>query len=347
MLYPLLEKRKKILRDGSIVYRLDERIRIVNGRITDHYEKDLRELSPQVLKKINKLCPESKIVQYRKVFYIVDLLPPQSEYLFLQDKVRYVSVNDKLKDRFFFQQNEDIDEQVSISNNNISLPIEVQEDFGNLSDLSKQKDTEVFIFIDFLSKFPCFAMTTKVGKEIFALIKEKVKSNKIMISENQVFYRSRKCEGNIPWKSSDDLWLAPEGKNGQGRFNVIGVPYLYISEDSAILAKELRLEESELRSTMKIENKSSFWVMDITKEHDVLFELCKQPNDGDEKNTKKYSLPNFVAQCVHYIHEKENVQIDGIKYLSVQDESNCINNYVLFTKNKEDFNVLDFIPQEK
>ena len=101
----------------------------------------------------------------------------------------------------------------------------------------------------------------------------------------------------------------------------------------------------ERRSTIKISNKSELYVFDLTNETSPLFENCKRHND--EKNSYNYSLPNYIAQCLHYLKETAGVEIDGIMYFSVQDDTNKSKNYVLFEKDAHDFNQLDFIVDDK
>lgn len=345
-MYSLLENKKVILLNGRIAYKVDQKIRIVEGRLTNHYDSDIKELTPVLISKIRKLIPDVKIVKYKKSYYVIQLIPIESKLFFLSNKVKEIAINEKLNDRFYFEQPDDIRKSLLLASKNLKTEIDNQDDIADLSEITELTDDEILNFIDLLSKFPCFAIESNVGKKIFDLLKSNIDSIKVRVEKKQIFYRSRKWKEDKPWKSSNDLWLAIEGKNMQGRFNPVGVPYLYICDNSEILRKELRLGEYEKRSTIKIINKDCFFVFDLTQEDHFLFKNCLLRNDGSEKNTKKYSIPNFIAQCLHYLQEKEKIQIDGIKYFSVQDENKTCINYVLFSKNQNDFEVLDFISED-
>lgn len=43
------------------------------------------------------------------------------------------------------------------------------------------------------------------------------------------------------------MWTAPHGKSGQGRFNVSGIPYLYLAETSEIAKKETSIRSAKKR----------------------------------------------------------------------------------------------------
>ena len=50
----LLKNKRVILKDGSIAYRLTTKIRIVNGKITNHYDSDIKQITPQILNQVKK-----------------------------------------------------------------------------------------------------------------------------------------------------------------------------------------------------------------------------------------------------------------------------------------------------
>lgn len=345
----LLKNKRVILKDGSIAYRLTTKIRIVNGKITNHYDSDIKQITPQILNQVKKLFPTSQIIKYKKAYYISELLDETTleNINQIKENTKNIHIHEALeKECFYIKVDDKLENIPVITDGTTSVTEESQDDIISISQLINIDINEVAKFIDFLTKFPYFAIETKTGKAIYELFKKNIDKIKVKIDKDTVFYRSRKWdpEHKSGWLPKD-LWLPPEGKNNQARFNVVGVPYLYISDNSSILPKELRMSVDERRSTIKIANKSELYVFDLTNEKSPLFENCKRHND--EKNSYNYSLPNYIAQCLHYLKETAGVEIDGIMYFSVQDDTNKSKNYVLFEKDAHDFNQLDFIVDDK
>lgn len=205
-------------------------------------------------------------------------------------------------------------------------------------------DTEIANFLGVLEKYPFFASQYSTGKKIYEGLKEYVKTKTISIGE-QIFYRARKWDNGqlIPF-TENTMWAAPHGKSGQGRFNVSGIPYLYLAETSEIAKKEtsIRSAKKKAYTVMKVTNATELFLFDMTSLNSYIFQFCSFKNP--DKNYTQYLLPNYIAQCFDYMHKYENIKIDGIKYTSVQNKiGEKYASYVLFNKTQYDFKNIEIV----
>ncbi len=205
-------------------------------------------------------------------------------------------------------------------------------------------DTEIANFLGVLEKYPFFASQYSTGKKIYEGLKEYVKTKTISIVE-QTFFRARKWDNGqlIPF-TEYTMWTAPHGKSGQGRFNVSGIPYLYLAETSEIAKKEtsIRRAKKKAYTVMKVTNATELLLFDMTSLNSYIFQFCNFKNP--DKNYTQYLLPNYIAQCFDYMNKYENIKIDGIKYTSVQNKNGeKYASYVLFNKTQYDFKDVEIV----
>lgn len=205
-------------------------------------------------------------------------------------------------------------------------------------------ETEVANFLGVLEKYPFFASQYPTGKKIYDGLKEYIKTKTITVTE-QAFYRARKWdEGQVIPFTENTMWTAPHGKSGQGRFNVSGIPYLYLAETIEIAKKETSIGKAKKKShtVMRVTNASELILFDMTSLNSYIFQFCSFKNP--DKNYTQYLLPNYIAQCFDYMNKYENIKIDGIKYTSVQNKKGeSYANYVLFNKNQYDFKNVEIV----
>lgn len=205
-------------------------------------------------------------------------------------------------------------------------------------------EAEIANFLGVLEKYPFFASQDPTGIKIYEGLKEYIKTKTINI-EGKIFYRARKWENgqHIPF-TENTMWTAPCGKATQGRFNVFGIPYLYLSETIEIAKKEtsIRNGKKKAHTVMKATNTSEFILFDMTSLNSYIFQYCNFKNP--QKNYTQYLLPNYIAQCFDYMNKYENIKIHGIKYTSVHNQKGeMYANYVLFNKTQHDFKDIEIV----
>ena len=205
-------------------------------------------------------------------------------------------------------------------------------------------EAEIANFLGVLEKYPFFASQDPTGIKIYEGLKEYIKTKTINI-EGKNFYRARKWENgqHIPF-TEHTMWTAPFGKATQGRFNVFGIPYLYLSETSEIAKKETSIgnRKRKAHTVMKVTNTTELILFDMTSLNSYIFQYCSQRNP--RKNYTQYLLPNYIAQCFDYMNKYENIKIHGIKYTSVHNKKGEIYaNYVLFNKTQYDFKDIEIV----
>lgn len=205
-------------------------------------------------------------------------------------------------------------------------------------------DFEIAKFLGVLEKYPFFASQDSTGIKIYEGLKEYIKTKTINI-EGEIFYRARKWEKgqHIPF-TENTMWTAPYGKPSQGRFNFLGIPYLYLAETIEIAKKETSIRNGKKKehTVMKVTNHSEFILFDMTSLNSYIFQYCNYKNPN--KNYTQYLLPNYIAQCLDYMNKYENIKIDGIKYTSVHNKKGeNYANYVLFNKTQYDFKNIEIV----
>jgi len=139
----------------------------------------------------------------------------------------------------------------------------------------------------------------------------------------------------------DEMWQPPSGTPEMGRFNPVGISYLYMSDTEKTVISELK--ESGRFTILKTYMTRKSTVLDISKLNGYIFELCNKQKVGNIAKPNEYPIPNYIVQCCSFLSKERNVEIEGIKYRSSIIE-NTGYNYVFFNKFRDSFNKEEIIP---
>jgi RES domain-containing protein len=129
------------------------------------------------------------------------------------------------------------------------------------------------------------------------------------------------------------LWQAPYGISSMGRFNPIGINYLYMADSLQTASAELK--QAGKFTVMETSIKDNISILDLSDEECIIFELCNKRKAGSSANPQEYLLPNFIAQCCTYLTDLEGKKIEGLKYKSTLFEEGY--DYVFFNKYQDSF----------
>ncbi|MED1282063.1 RES family NAD+ phosphorylase, partial [Bacillus mycoides] len=191
---------------------------------------------------------------------------------------------------------------------------------------------EVFDFFRHLVKFPMFGLQHPVGEKIFNEI------NKVSLRtfENLVLYRVRDRDVKKREMPFTDLEMfeAPYGLAGHGRFNVIGQGELYTCSSEQVALKEVASENQDYRyDIIKWELLQPISLLDLSGYDSPLVRYSSF--EKTTSNKQEYLVPNFLSQCAKY-HG-----ITGIRYKSIVDNNEL--NYVFFDFEKRWFKTIDLL----
>ena len=189
---------------------------------------------------------------------------------------------------------------------------------------------DVFSFYNFLIKYPMLGLEHEVGKKIFLNIQQTRLKEIVNIS---VFRARERNHLNRPNPFTQiEMFEAPYGIAGHGRFNVKGQGELYTCDNKEIALKEISSSDKDCRYEI-IEWKliQTVFLLDLTDNHSPLVKYCSFKKQSN--NEQEYILPNFIAQCTKF-HE-----ITGIKFSSVVEPN--VNNYVFYDYEKKWFEFIN------
>lgn len=163
-------------------------------------------------------------------------------------------------------------------------------------------------------------LVTKIRKEM-------VEVKPAILSANRYVYHARSHGIKEKPYSYSEIWAAPYGFSGNGRYNTVGSETFYASNSYTILPKELRkqAEEQLTVGVFKIQEDKVLLPVDILFSGYDYYKLISEiPNHNNNNITvkKEYSITNLI-----YI-AAINSNFDGIVYKSVQDDKYL--NYLLF-----------------
>ncbi|QWG76104.1 RES domain-containing protein (plasmid) [Bacillus mycoides] len=190
--------------------------------------------------------------------------------------------------------------------------------------------SDVVSFYNHLIKYPMLGLEHVVGRRIF----DEIKLMKLCELVNLNLFRVRQRDPRdreAPFTELE-MFEAPYGFAGHGRFNVNGQGELYTCENKEVALKEIasaahsyRYEIIQWKLVQKVR------LLDFTNSESPLVKYCSFQKKT--KNGHEYIFPNFIAQCVKY-H-----QISGIKFSSVAEPG--ILNYVFFNFETNWFEVVE------
>jgi len=240
---------------------------------------------------------------------------------FVIEKVKPNSKDDKTNNAFVRNTlNNDIVPLDSLASTMASMDI--------VNDLTAK---EVFSLYSFLIKFPLLGLSHEVGKKIF---REISKQSLIEVSNLKLYRgRERDTETKVSPFSEIEMFEAPYGIAGHGRFNVNGQGELYTCGNKEVALKEINAVKDSHKKYEIIEWRLNKKVkmLDLTNNDSELVKYCLFKRESN--NAQEYLLPNFIAQCAKYNG------ISGIKIKSTIDIS--ITNYIFFDFEKKWFDFID------
>ncbi|MED1531692.1 RES domain-containing protein [Bacillus altitudinis] len=188
---------------------------------------------------------------------------------------------------------------------------------------------DVFNLYRHLVEFPMLGLEHPVGRRIF----DEINMNLIIVENLNLFrVRSRDIKiRKLPF-TDKEMFKAPHGVSGQGRYNFGGHGELYTCNVKEVALNEIVSDDPNLRYDI-IEWKLTEPVklLDLSDSGSPLVQYCSF--EKSTQNGQEYLLPNFLAQCAKY-HG-----VYGIIYESVVNPAAL--NYVFFDYQERWFNTVD------
>lgn len=203
-------------------------------------------------------------------------------------------------------------------------------------------EDDLLDFKNHLKKSPLFGSDHPVGNAIYKILEEHFKHENYTVVKQgeQTLYRGRAHDSLAKQFEYHQLGAAPLGKSSHGRYNAIGVPVFYASDQKEAIPYELR---------PKYNQSIDIGTFQITKKEFKLFDIGHFDSHFigffneitlDESNFKEsYLLPNFIGACCN------KIGYDGVVYKGVHEGTSKISytNYALFNMEIE----LDLTPSAK
>lgn len=187
--------------------------------------------------------------------------------------------------------------------------------------LSGIDEADLISFLNYLEKYPPYASTHIIGKQINDII---ASWDRLIDFDCENYYHARALrEGSCPYTESE-LLQAPHGVTWHGRFNYIGQSHFYFSDvpRGALLevtkhSKEKKVQIARIRPIRAIR------MIDLSGEIETqnkFLEYCRfKPAPNEHPYIKReYLLPCYVANCC------EMHGIEGIKYYGSREYSNYV-----------------------
>ncbi|MEW4234359.1 RES family NAD+ phosphorylase [Bacillus thuringiensis] len=219
-------------------------------------------------------------------------------------------------------QEEDNDLEYLIENKitNETIPVKDIPSTLAITDIITDLDvSDVVSLYNHLIKYPMLGLEHEVGRRIF----DEIKLMEFSEFEDLNLFRVRQrnpIDREAPFTELE-MFEAPYGFAGHGRFNVNGQGELYTCESKEVALKEIASNNSNYRyEIINWKLTQQVKLLDFSNVESPLVRYCSFQKKT--KNGHEYILPNFIAQCVKY-H-----QIAGIKFSSVVEPG--ILNYVFF-----------------
>ena len=226
-------------------------------------------------------------------------------------------------------------EDIYLENKRIDTKVPLKSTISSLGILDIVKSitvSEVMDFYNYLEKYPMLGLHHKIGKRIL----EWVKSVPLLsLKKNTYHYRARMrpLHQERPFTESE-MWEAPHGIPGQGRYNSIGQSVLYTSNlPDAAAAEIIKENQEEKVDIIKWSLTEEINVLDMPNKDYPLFQFCQFSSTSETDIKPEYLIPNFLSQCC---------QIQGV--VGLRFKSNTINeayNYTFFDYPKSWFEFQD------
>jgi hypothetical protein len=212
-----------------------------------------------------------------------------------------------------------IDSFLVVNDTNEKIPIKsMVSTVSSIDLLSNISKDEVLLFYNHLSQYPMLGLEHEVGRKIF----DEVDNIKVRTIKNNILYRVRlrnPKERAIPY-STEEMFSAPFGVTGIGRYNSQGQGELYTCDNKDVAIRECLKDHDLSFDIVELKLKTSVDLIDLTDKSTPLVQYCSfsmQTSSGLE-----YLVPTFIAQCA------KMKGITGLIFNSTQDDKAL--NFVFF-----------------
>ncbi|CAG7653260.1 hypothetical protein PAESOLCIP111_06729 [Paenibacillus solanacearum] len=120
------------------------------------------------------------------------------------------------------------------------------------------------------------------------------------------------------------MWTPPKGMPQHGRYNMIGVPVLYVADKLEAIAYEIHPAHDDVIDIAQLQITTDLTVFDIGQFDPSFSGFFSQPNEESKALKMAYLLPNYIGTCCSHIG------YDGVKFSGVHDKEFVYTNYALF-----------------
>lgn len=180
-----------------------------------------------------------------------------------------------------------------------------------------------------LKSSPLFAFEHPVGKSIYKVLQDhfELEEYTVVKQGEQILYRGRTREKQGEQLKYHQLGAAPLGKPSHGRYNAIGVPVFYATDNIDMIPYELRPQYHQVIDVGTFEiTKKEFKLFDIGHFDSYFAGFFNEINEDDSTLKESYLLPNFIGACCN------KIGYDGVVYLGVHQDDSSLSytNYALF-----------------
>ena len=189
---------------------------------------------------------------------------------------------------------------------------------GILPDIT---ETEMFDFLNYMSRFLPLAATHATGEKILECIR--TWKAYIDFTQDRYFHGRSFSKGSCPY-TQDQMCSAPKGITWHGRFNFPGESHYYFSDarkGAEIEVKKHCRQEDKIQIAI-LKPVRKIRMIDLSEEHSnsKFLEYCRFPMDShsDIKMKREYLIPSYVASCC------KSCKIEGIKYYGSRDYANYV-----------------------
>lgn len=206
--------------------------------------------------------------------------------------------------------------------------IEELNKIGKIYDVEFHKD-ELDEFVNYLMEYPMLSLKHEVGKKFYEIFEKLFVEGKEILKVSEFHYRGRKRYSDEKVFDNDKLWLPPFGLPSHGRYNFVGKPVLYCTDNIDGIPYELNPVQVEEIDYGRFKVQKNLGVLNITSLFTEKFgEFVSSSNLESTLIKKTYLLTNFLSSCC------EVMGFDGIKYKGTSKNVDYYN-YALFDMKPE------------
>lgn len=188
-------------------------------------------------------------------------------------------------------------------------------------------------FQDFLMKYPMLAIKHRVGEMIYKGLFQHFEDQhyEYLVEGKSKLYRGRaRKKDSTKIYTPNEMWSPPEGLPQHGRFNPIGIPVLYVTDEAKAIPYEIHASQDEQIDIVEFQIVKPLKLFDMQRVSTEFEGFFAQSNIDSKTLKKAYLLPNFIGNCCQHIG------YDGVKYNGVQRQSGLsYTNYALFIESNE------------